>query len=130
MPVLGKSLYEVVKMNDFKPFLLDHVRDFARQLLDGLDFLRGMRLIHTDLKPENILLVKSDFHTEVRDGKPYHIPRDTRIRSTFTIRCSVQVVFTLRLTLPVTQLSILEALHMTTSGRVPSLIRGNIGDQK
>ena len=33
------------------------MRNFARQLLDALEFMHGFGLIHTDLKQENILLV-------------------------------------------------------------------------
>lgn len=77
---LGKSLYDVIKMNDFVPFSLSQVRDFSRQLVGALDFLRGMKLIHTDLKPENILLLHPELHEEIRDGKPYYVPHSTEIR--------------------------------------------------
>lgn len=53
---LGRSLYDFMKEHKYRPFPLYCVRDFARQLLDALDFLHGFGLIHTDLKPENILL--------------------------------------------------------------------------
>mmetsp|Transcript_31358 Transcript_31358/g.37312 ORF Transcript_31358/g.37312 Transcript_31358/m.37312 type:complete len:300 (+) Transcript_31358:499-1398(+) len=53
---LGRSLYDFMKGHDYTPFPLYCVRDFARQLLDALDFMHGFGLIHTDLKPENILL--------------------------------------------------------------------------
>ena len=49
---LGKSLYDVLKMNNYHPFPMFCVRDFSRQLLEALEFLHGFGLIHTDLKPE------------------------------------------------------------------------------
>lgn len=63
---LGKSLYDVIKMNDYQGknnigFRMTHVQKFAKQLLQTLDFLHTLGLTHTDLKPENILLVTDQF---------------------------------------------------------------------
>jgi hypothetical protein len=49
---LGPSLYDFLKRQKYQPFPLVCVRDFAKQLLETLEFLHGFRLIHTDLKPE------------------------------------------------------------------------------
>lgn len=57
---LGRSLYDYLKMYDYRPFPMYCVRDFSRQLLEALDFIHGFGLIHTDLKPENILLVNNE----------------------------------------------------------------------
>ena len=54
---LGRSLYDFLKMNDYRPFPMFCVRDFSRQLLQALDFLHGFGLIHTDLKPEVSVVV-------------------------------------------------------------------------
>jgi dual-specificity kinase len=49
---LGLSLYDVIKKNLFKGFPFEYVKDFARQLLQAMAFLKKIKLIHTDLKPE------------------------------------------------------------------------------
>eukprot|EP00980_Cylindrotheca_fusiformis_P006531 scaffold1384_cov116-Cylindrotheca_fusiformis.AAC.9 len=73
---LGPSLYDFLKRQDYQPFPIGCVRDFARQLLETLEFLHSFGLIHTDLKPENILLLN---HREV-NYKGYSIPESTRIK--------------------------------------------------
>ncbi len=47
---LGPSLYDFLKGQKYHPFPIHCVRDFARQLLEALEFLHGFGLIHTDLK--------------------------------------------------------------------------------
>ena len=54
---LGKSLYDFLKAHDYRPFPMYCVRDFARQLLETLDFLHGFGLIHTDLKVSPSIIV-------------------------------------------------------------------------
>jgi len=64
---LGRSLYDFMKVHGFKAFPLFCVHDFAKQLLDALDFIHSFGLIHTDLKPENILLTSNK-------ERPYRLP--------------------------------------------------------
>jgi serine/threonine protein kinase len=77
-----------MKRHNYQPYPLYCVQDFATQLLDAVDFLHGMGLIHTDLKPENILLLT---HSETtyqpsytRKGSLSHstqiVPTSTRIK--------------------------------------------------
>ena len=47
---LGVSLYDLVKKNDYKRLPMAYVRDIARQLLQALDFLRSINLIHTGIR--------------------------------------------------------------------------------
>jgi len=47
---LGRSLYDYLKTNDYRPFPYAMVVDFAQQLLAAVDFLHKMNLCHTDLK--------------------------------------------------------------------------------
>ena len=44
---LGVSLYDIVKQNDYKRLPLACVRDVARQLLQALNFLQSINMIHT-----------------------------------------------------------------------------------
>lgn len=53
---LGKSLYEVIKMNDYHGFSIKMVQSFFKQILQSVGFLHKIGYTHTDLKPENILL--------------------------------------------------------------------------
>jgi serine/threonine protein kinase len=73
---LGPSLYDFLKRQKYQPFPIACVRDFAKQLLETLEFLHSFRLIHTDLKPENVLLLNG---REV-SYKGYSIPECTRIK--------------------------------------------------
>lgn len=44
---LGISLYDLVKRNDYKRLPLACVSAVARQLMQALDFLQSIQLIHT-----------------------------------------------------------------------------------
>lgn len=65
MPMLGPSLYEVLKENDYAPFPMAYLRPILRnvtlrssshlQLLEAMQFLHSFGLTHTDLKLENLL---------------------------------------------------------------------------
>lgn len=54
---LGVSLYDFMKKNAFRGFLMQDVQSFAKQCMKAMFFLHTeLHLAHTDLKPENILL--------------------------------------------------------------------------
>jgi dual specificity tyrosine-phosphorylation-regulated kinase 2/3/4 len=53
--MLGGSLYERLKQNNFKPEPMAAVRPIARQLLSALAFSHSRGIVHCDLKPENVL---------------------------------------------------------------------------
>ncbi|MCJ1435627.1 dual specificity protein kinase kns1 [Xylographa pallens] len=61
--LLGQSVFDFLKANQFVPFPSSQIQSFARQLLTSVAFLHDLNLIHTDLKPENILLVHSGYQT-------------------------------------------------------------------
>lgn len=52
----GINLYELLKNNKFQGLSIALVRRFAVQVLNGLNFMSNLEIIHCDLKPENILL--------------------------------------------------------------------------
>ena len=77
---LGPSLYDFVKRHNYQPFPMICVRDFSRQLLETLEFIHSLHLIHTDLKPENILLTNYRIVPYKTRGRTYQIPESTRIK--------------------------------------------------
>ncbi|KAI8086306.1 CMGC/CLK protein kinase [Halteromyces radiatus] len=78
--LLGQSVFDFLKSNQFKPFPSSHIQQFAKQLLTSVAFLHDLKLIHTDLKPENILLVNPVSHYGVNGNKSSLILEDTDIR--------------------------------------------------
>lgn len=78
--LLGKSVFDFLKENEFHPFPCKDIWSFAKQLLQSVacellarttedqeadisfTVLHQLGLVHTDLKPENILLVNNDFN--------------------------------------------------------------------
>jgi dual-specificity kinase len=86
MDLLGQSVFDFLKGNNFVPFPNSQIQSFARQLLTSVackcfaqlcdnyfpcfsetncrrTVLHDLNLIHTDLKPENILLCHNDYQT-------------------------------------------------------------------
>ncbi|KAJ1335061.1 dual-specificity kinase [Microdochium nivale] len=63
MDLLGSSVFDFLKSNNFVPFPNSQIHNFARQLFTSVAFLHDLNLIHTDLKPENILLCDSAYQT-------------------------------------------------------------------
>ncbi|XP_017103056.2 serine/threonine-protein kinase Doa isoform X5 [Drosophila bipectinata] len=59
--MLGLSVFDFLRENNYVPYPLDQVRHMAYQLCYSVKFLHDNRLTHTDLKPENILFVDSDY---------------------------------------------------------------------
>ncbi|XP_057542587.1 serine/threonine-protein kinase AFC2-like isoform X2 [Amaranthus tricolor] len=59
--MLGPSLFEFLRKNNYQSFPVDLVREIGRQLLEFLAFMHDFRLVHTDLKPENIVFISSEY---------------------------------------------------------------------
>ncbi|CAH0384565.1 unnamed protein product [Bemisia tabaci] len=59
--MLGLSVFDFLKDNNYQPYTLEQVRHISYQLCYSVKFLHDNRLTHTDLKPENILFVNSDY---------------------------------------------------------------------
>lgn len=49
---LGPSLFDFLRKNEYRPFPLDLVQGFSRQLLESVAYMHELELVHTDLKPE------------------------------------------------------------------------------
>lgn len=102
--LLGQSVFDFLKDNDFNPFPPRHIWSFAKQLLRSVAFLHGLGLVHTDLKPENILLVNSNYDlvpiTWRANSRKKRVLQDTDIRlidfgsATFNEEYHSQVVST------------------------------------
>ena len=74
--LLGLSLYEYIKLNNFMGFNIVQIQQIAKQLLEGINLIHSLNIIHTDLKPENILFVNSDF--DKINNFPRNIPNFKR----------------------------------------------------
>lgn len=73
--MLGLSVFDFLKDNNYIPYPIDQVRHISYQLCLSVKFLHDIALTHTDLKPENILFVNSDYNVVFNHRKR----RDERI---------------------------------------------------
>ena len=89
---LGKTLYEVIQLNNHVGFYMFDIQIIARELLETLDFIHSVcGLTHTDIKMENVMLTGYEFincHPPGRFGKqggsyqrPVLLSVETRHRS-------------------------------------------------
>lgn len=58
--ILGLSVFDFMKENQYLPYPIEQVRHIGYQLCRSVCFMHENKLTHTDLKPENILFVCSD----------------------------------------------------------------------
>lgn len=73
--MLGLSVFDFLRENNYEPYPMDHVRHMAYQLCYAVKFLHENKLTHTDLKPENILFVDSEFTTSFNGRKNREVRR-------------------------------------------------------
>jgi CDC-like kinase len=73
--MLGLSVFDFLRENNYEPYPMEQVRHIAYQLCYSVKFLHDNKLTHTDLKPENILFVNSDYSTSFNTRKNREIRR-------------------------------------------------------
>jgi len=77
--LLGKSVFDFLKDNNYYPYPLEHVRQISYELCLSVSFLHAYRLTHTDLKPENILFYNSDYYKEFLPDQDRQQSRKVRV---------------------------------------------------
>ncbi|KRY34907.1 Exostosin-1 [Trichinella spiralis] len=81
-PMMGLSVFDFLKANNYYPYPMHQVRHIAYQLCYAVNFMHQNHLTHTDLKPENLLFVhpEYDIKIDMKRNKEYRIIRDTSVR--------------------------------------------------
>lgn len=54
---LSMNLYQFSKLNGHRGVSLSITRFFLRKIIEGLEFIHKMNIVHCDIKPENIMLL-------------------------------------------------------------------------
>ncbi|XP_071750251.1 uncharacterized protein [Lepeophtheirus salmonis] len=67
--LLGLSVFDFLKENNYHPYSLDQVRHITYQLCYAVKYIHSCKLTHTDLKPENILFTNSDWEVSYNPKK-------------------------------------------------------------
>ena len=58
--LLGPTLYDVLKSNQFQGFAIARVQAIGREMLQAVSFLHTHKVVHTDLKLENVSFAGTD----------------------------------------------------------------------
>ncbi|KAL9266274.1 Serine/threonine-protein kinase AFC2-like protein [Drosera capensis] len=87
--MLGPSLYDFLRKNNYRSFPVDLVREIGRQLLECIAFMHELHLVHTDLKPENILFVSSEY-VKIPDYKG--VSKDGAQSKRLPKSCAIKVI--------------------------------------
>lgn len=56
----GKDLLKLMEGNNNKPFPMDQVVEWSKQMCDVLTHMHSLSLVHRDMKPENIMLLSDN----------------------------------------------------------------------
>lgn len=78
-PLLGLSVFDFLRDNEYYPFPVDHVRHIGYQLAKSVLFMHQNKLTHTDLKPENLMFRHRSYKTVKEGGKKYRIIDDPNV---------------------------------------------------
>jgi len=55
LPLLGPTLYDVVRRNVGRPIHIEIVKRYMKQIFKNLEFIHGQGVVHTDVKLENLV---------------------------------------------------------------------------
>lgn len=80
--LLGESVFDFLKDNEYQPYTIEHTRHIMFQLISAVAFLHRLKITHTDLKPENLLFKnRGDYETlYTRKGRAFKKMRNTEVR--------------------------------------------------
>lgn len=78
--LLGLSVFDFMKTNNYKPYPMEQARYIAYQLCYAVKFMHDNKLTHTDLKPENILFVNSEYETVENGRKKIRRVKNAQVR--------------------------------------------------
>ncbi|XP_022220471.2 SRSF protein kinase 3-like [Drosophila obscura] len=83
--ILGQNLLCLIQRSNYQGIPNANVRQIARQVLEGLDYLHAQcHIIHTDLKPENVMLEANDLNvrSKAAEAASTYLEAHTRLTPT------------------------------------------------